>query len=178
MRSCNIFANLAVVSALFLVACGESQDDALSSSQDIRRETIVQSRNIEAGEEKAAPEWLSPASSVSPDLWMASVEAEADLDESDPRVSEAARMLEAAAVRFSESQRMIANRTVQMATMLSERGIDEGPLLILEDLTEVASDRARKIPFGELCQHYYNFRVRGLDRITALGALETKYRRQ
>lgn len=78
-------------------------------------------------------------------------------------------LLQTAAERYRESPRMIANRAVQLQTMLAEEGIDEDAVSLLRLLARLPP--ANRVSFSADCQHYYNLRVQGLDREQALARL-------
>ncbi|HUD40707.1 MAG TPA: hypothetical protein VMR06_01790 [Dokdonella sp.] len=75
----------------------------------------------------------------------------------------------AAADRYRETPRMIANRAVQLQTMLAEEGIGEDASSLLTLLARLPPDN--RVSFSADCQHYYNLRVQGLDREQALARL-------
>lgn len=78
-------------------------------------------------------------------------------------------LLQTAAERYRESPRMIANRAVQLQTMLAEEGLDEDAVSLLRLLARLPP--ANRVSFSADCQHYYNLRVQGLDREQALARL-------
>ncbi|WGF90369.1 hypothetical protein [Marinivivus vitaminiproducens] len=156
--------------AALIFAAGSGLDGA-------RAQEFGDSADVQAIGPTAVPDWLDVKDPMSPDRWLASRQAGELLTETDPSVTQARRLLFIAGTRFSESPRMIANRTVQISEMLHADAPDETPMAVLEGLTDVVERNASKTPFGELCQHYYNLRAQGLDRIEALGALRTTYGR-
>jgi hypothetical protein len=120
------------------------------------------------------PVWLTPLSAIDPAGWMAEWPGHAG--EIGDRLSMAQQLLDRADKRFNEEPRMIANRSVQMAEMLRERGAMEHPLEILNDLLAVPGPDTGFVTFSDLCHHYFTIRQRGLERRAALDALTEKYR--
>lgn len=114
--------------------------------------------------------WLQPTDSTDPDVWLASRDAGADVPANAPAAKEWHGVLDAADDRFGETSRMIANRAVQLETMLGEIGIRETAREIIADFSTLAGKGSRA-GFSDLCQHYYNLRTQGLDRTAALAAL-------
>lgn len=78
-------------------------------------------------------------------------------------------LLGAAAERYRESPRMIANRAVQLQTMLDEEGIGEDAVTLLAALAQLPP--VNRVSFSADCQHYYNLRTQGLDHAQALARL-------
>ena len=70
---------------------------------------------------------------------------------------------------------MIANRAAQLSEMLPSRGIVEGPIAILDDLTSIAGEIGQTEGFGAISQHYFNLRVADVRRGEALAMLKTRY---
>lgn len=121
------------------------------------------------------PDWLTPLSVIDAARWLAEWPGEAG-SAPQRQAAEARKLLAAARDRFNDDPRMIANRSAQMAEMLREIGSAEHPLDVLRDLLSVRGPESRAVPFAELCQHYFNFRQRGIERRAALDALTTEYR--
>jgi hypothetical protein len=116
--------------------------------------------------------WLGERDKTTPELWLASREAGADLDDSDPSVVAMHESLTLAAERFHDKPRMIANRAVQLEEMLAEAGIDESARDIIRTLTLAVESGARIEGFGSMCQYYYNLRKQGLGHDAALARLK------
>lgn len=123
-----------------------------------------------AGDGLAGKTWIQPTDATPPDQWLASRDAGSDVAATDPGAKEWRGVLDAADERFGETDRMIANRAVQLETMLSEIGIRESAREIIADFSTLAAKGSRA-GFSDLCQHYYNLRVQGMDRTAALAAL-------
>lgn len=116
--------------------------------------------------------WLDADGGVTPERWLASREAQADLEETDPSVTAMQRALDAAAKQFSDPPRMIANRAVQLEEMLAAQGIDESAPELIESLSRAAARADRKEGFGSVCQHYFYLRKQGVGREAALRQLK------
>jgi hypothetical protein len=116
--------------------------------------------------------WLDAKAASSPERWLASREAHADLDDSNPSVAAIRSDLAAAQAHFGESQRMIANRAVQLEEMLAAEGISEHAPELITLLSRAAKEPRSREGFGSLCQHYFNLRKQGLNREAALEQLK------
>ena len=81
----------------------------------------------------------------------------------------------AAAAKFLESDRMVANRTAQLAQMLAEDGKPEIAAALIEGLSSVVNAERGKETYGELCQFYFTLRRNGADHATALTELRMRY---
>lgn len=114
--------------------------------------------------EVPAADWLGPGETPSPARWLAGRIAGAGAD-----VDATAALLAAAAERYRESPRMIANRAVQLQAMLAEQGIDETAIALIGWLGGLPAQG--RVSFSADCQHYFNLRVQGLDREQALARL-------
>lgn len=121
-----------------------------------------------------ALEWLKRTDAVAPEQWLASREAGRDLDAYDPAVASMHTALEVAATRFRDYPRMIANRAVQLQTMLMKKGIDEHAPSIIATLSEVPGNARYMESFSSLTQQYYNLRLKGLDKAQAIAELKTQ----
>ena len=145
-----------------LAACSDEREPE-------RRERVA----APASDAVARRAWLSPTDATEPALWLASREAGSDVDPSDPAVADWQARLADADERFGETDRMIANRAAQLETMLGEINVTEPAREILADFSGLAAKGSRS-GFSDLCQHYYNLRVRGLSRDAALAALRSE----
>lgn len=123
------------------------------------------------GDVVARKPWLQPTDPVDPDVWLASRAAGRDVAPSDPDVAIWRALLADADQRFGETDRMLANRAVQLEAMLREIGGSETPREILPDLSSLAAKGSRS-GFSDLCQHYYNLRSQGQTREVALANLK------
>ncbi|MDP4021380.1 MxaH protein [Methylobacterium sp. NEAU 140] len=144
-----------------LAACDRGEEDRGADQ-------AVVARTAEAD----LPAWLSPTDGTDPARWLAGREAGHTL----PADAEPVRAIRAALTGardgFIEDPRMIANRTVQLGQMLAEVGKGEGYGALIDGFGRVAARRGRhKSLYGEMCQHYFNTRNRGLDHAAALAEL-------
>lgn len=114
--------------------------------------------------------WIDVKDGISPAVWLASREAGRDVAPNDPAAASFRALLEDADARFTEGPRMIANRAVQVQSMLAERGVQETPRRVIEGLVSIGQIGERA-GFGETCQHYVNARASSGSRTAALEAL-------
>ena len=106
-------------------------------------------------------DWLAPGDPREPAAWLAErVGQGAD-------ANRMAALLGAAARRYEESPRMIANRVAQIADQVEDRREPE----LLADL---AFDTARSRSFGAVAQHYLVLRRQGADHAAALAILRAE----
>lgn len=108
--------------------------------------------------------WLELSDSTPPEVFLAAHSAPP---------GDAARLgvlLKQADGLFDETPRMLANRTAQLQEMLAASGIRESADVLLEGFMDLGRPGGRA-GYGDLCQHYYNLRVAGVDRAAALKAL-------
>jgi len=144
-----------------LAACDRAEEDAKTEHTVVAR----------TSETDLAP-WLTPQAGTDPARWLAGREAGHPLAGDAAPVQAMGASLARAAGGFVEDRRMIANRTVQLGQMLGEIGIGEGYGSLLDGLGQVAAARGRhKSLYGEMCQHYFNIRNRGLGHAAALAEL-------
>ncbi|MCK0208495.1 hypothetical protein MWN33_10675 [Starkeya koreensis] len=156
----------AAVAAAALAGCSEERSDGRAQEP---RERVA----APVTDDLARRKWLSPTDDSPPDLWLASREAGRDIGAKDPAVAGWHDALADAGARFGETDRMIANRAVQLETMLREIRIEEGAKQILADFAKLAPKGARA-GFSDLCQHYYNLRAQGVGRAEALERLRER----
>ena len=116
--------------------------------------------------------WLDERDDTTPERWLASRAAKSDLAENDPAVAAMRDSLAAAATRFRDKPRMIANRAVQLEEMLAKEGIAEPAPELVSVLTSAAESALPLEGFGAMCQHYFYLRKQGLDRDAALDQLK------
>lgn len=148
---------------LLLAACGAEEAPAgrpSASSISVPEPAGSPERPRPGG----ARDWLEVADSTPPEAWLAA--------HSHPPADPArlAALLKEADVLFDETPRMLANRTAQLEAMLAGLSVKEPADLLLEGFITLGRGRGRA-GYGDLCQHYYNLRVSGLDRAAALAAL-------
>lgn len=161
---CFTGAILGAIAAFALVGCS---DEAQQGAREDARERVA----APASDEVSRKTWLQPTDGTPPDLWLASREAGRDLPPDAPAVGDWRRRLADADGRFGETDRMIANRAVQLQAMLGEIGIAESPQEIIAGFSGLTGEGARA-GFSDLCQHYYNLRAQGLSREASFAALK------
>lgn len=71
---------------------------------------------------------------------------------------------------------MIANRAVQLETMLNPTDGRESAVWLVTELAQVVTEPGRVEGFGALGQQYYNMRKAGLSEQDALQDLSRRYR--
>lgn len=114
--------------------------------------------------------WLEHSDPMPPDYWLASREAGRDLLPGEPAVREFRVLLDRAGQGYGETARMIANRAVQLESMLRARGVDESARQVIEGLVALSAGRSAR-NFGETGQHYVTIRPQRASREEALRAL-------
>ena len=120
-------------------------------------------------------EWLRLTDGVAPEQWLASREARRDLDLYDSAVVDMRRILDVAGQRFRDQPRMIANRAVQLETMLKEKHIAERAPLLIVTLSQVPGQQRYVDSFAALTQQYYNLRMEGLAQGQAIDELKRQF---
>lgn len=130
-----------------------------------------------ASNDLARKSWLQPTDSDDPAVWLASRDAGHDVAPNEPAVAGWRAVLTDADERFGETDRMIANRAAQLEVMLREIKVKASAREIVTDFALLAAKGSRS-GFSDLCQHYYNLRVRGATREAALATLRREGPRQ
>lgn len=161
--SCLARAAAGVGAGLLLAGCPAETPSEPASAPRERVEAPAQDALARKG-------WLQPTDADAPDMWLASRAAGHDVAPGDPAVRVWRERLADADARFDETDRMIANRIVQLESMLAAIDIREDNALLLAGFTPLAPPGARR-GFSDLCQHYYNLRAQGQSREAALASL-------
>lgn len=152
---------LSALALLVLLTACNRRDEEANADQVVARTS-----------ETDLPVWLTHSDGIDPGRWLAGREAGRPLALDAPQVQAMRASLARAAEGFVEDRRMIANRTVQLGQMLGEVGKGEAYGTILDGLGRVAAARGRhKSLYGEMCQHYFNIRTRGVEHAAALAEL-------
>jgi hypothetical protein len=125
-----------------------------------------------------AVDWLDVDTALSPEQWLASRGEPALRPANDPEVVRVKSLLSDAHRVYRESQRMIANRTVQIEAMLRAKGGQDRAIGVLEDLASIPGEVGQTEGYGAIGQHYVNLRGEGLGREDALAALSKLYGRR
>lgn len=163
-----VFACIAAL-ALSAVVAGCDEDDP-------RRDDAKSNANSARGEHRE--KWLQPNSRLTPAQWLASRNLAEPRSVDDPEVKRIDALLTAANQLYRESERMIANRTVQLEDMLRDIGVAEKASEILDDLMRVAGEVGQTEGFGAVSQHYFNLRSNKASRDEALALLKSRYGRR
>lgn len=118
--------------------------------------------------DKAA--WLGVHDDDVPEEWLIARDGKALTDAKSLRTE-----LAKAAYIFKESDRMIANRAVQLEGMLKAIGGQESAIGLITQLTEAADGEIHSEGFGAIGQHYVNLRRTGLNQQQALSEIMKRY---
>jgi hypothetical protein len=121
------------------------------------------------------PRWLDAMSDVEPAAWLISRETSSGRDLKAEDAAKVRKSLATASKVFKEDPRMIANRAVQLETMLDPADGRESAIWLLTELTDVINEPGRIEGFGALGQQYYNLRKTGLSEQEALQDLSRRY---
>lgn len=119
--------------------------------------------------------WLETDHGITPAQWLVSRRDGMVKPISDPQVQHVKRQLDDAHKLYRESQRMIANRTVQIEEALREQGSNDEATEILADLANIAGEVGQTEGYGAISQHYINMRKEGRKRAEALADLKELY---
>lgn len=119
--------------------------------------------------------WLETSNTISPAQWLMSRGERHARPITDPDVQNVTAQLAIAHKRYRESERMIANRSVQISDMLDGIGIREHASDILADLTSISAEVGQTEGYGSICQHYFNLRAASVSRADALATLKARY---
>lgn len=153
-----------VVAATLLTGCGEEQQVVFESEDGTKQ---APARHHVA--------WLDIETDLPPEQWLVSRNEDTLRAATDPDVQRVKQLLETAHRLYRESERMIANRTVQIEDMLNAKGHDDRAIGILQDLAEVPGEAGQTEGYGSIGQHYVNLRGEGLSRVDALAELKRLY---
>ena len=147
----------------------------MTACDDRKRDREIVSSDVVDANIKPPESWIRRNDDIDPVIWLASKEARRPLSADDPTVARIRQAFRAAATRFLESDRMVANRSAQLAEMLAEDGKPEEPAALVEGLASVVDPKRGKETYGELCQFYFTLRHGGADRDAALMRLNARY---
>lgn len=121
------------------------------------------------------PKWIDARSHVDPVVWLIKREKVSGRALSVEDADRLRQSLAKAADRFKEDPRMIANRAVQLETMLAPRDASESAVQLIGRITGVVHEEGRAEGFGALGQQYYNLRKAGLSEQEAINDLTKRY---
>ena len=161
---------------LALIALCAVMGGALSACSDEPSDTRTNTAQPAGG--ATAPhqvKWLDLGHQIAPAQWLVSRHEATVRPVDDPEVRRVAARLDAAHAVYRESERMIANRAVQLSDMLAPLGIEESAPALLDDLTGIANDVGMTEGFGAVTQHYFNLRSAKVTREKALADLKARY---
>jgi hypothetical protein len=153
----------------FLAACSDEPDGDKTDTAETSAATAEPARD---------KRWMHIDNKLTPAQWLVSQGSPEPRPVSHPDVRKTAETLAAANRLYRESERMIANRSVQLEHMLRELGIKESAASILADLTDVAGEVGQTEGFGAVSQHYFNIRANRIEREPALAQLRARYGRR
>ncbi|MDQ8698890.1 hypothetical protein [Hyphomicrobium sp. LHD-15] len=160
----NVASFIAIVLALVLPACTD--------------EPVVQSKKTVMETPPGTGlqrQWLELNSSIKPAQWVLDWRKPKERSASDEEMQRVQKHLTAAHNIYRESERMIANRAVQLEQMLAKLNVEESAANILEDISAVAGEIGQTEGFGAVSQHYYILRSGEYDRGAALALLKRRY---
>jgi hypothetical protein len=144
-----------------------------SCSDEAPRSERTQSDADTIGPHKV--KWLELASPISPAQWLVSRNEDRPRPTSDPEVRRVGELLATAHKRYRESERMIANRSVQVEAMLQQIGLDESAVAVLDGLTGIGGEVGQAEGYGSISQYYFNLRAASVSRTEALATLKARY---
>ncbi|WP_139247927.1 hypothetical protein [Hyphomicrobium sp. CS1GBMeth3] len=160
-------AILVLLSGLVLTGLSACSDEAPISRDGTRKEAAVDAPH--------KVKWLEVAAPISPAQWLVSREEDQPRLASDPEVQRIAQLLATAHKRYRESERMIANRSVQVEAMLHQIGLSEGATVVLDGLTGIGGEVGQAEGYGSISQYYFNLRAASASRADALATLKARY---
>jgi hypothetical protein len=155
--------------ALFAAGCS---DEPASNQQAEHQSSEMHSGLTGNGN---PPKWIDATSRVDPVAWLIEREKSLGRDLSADDADQLRQSLAKAAERFKEDPRMIANRAVQLETMLNPEDASESAAQLVGRITDVVHETGRAEGFGALGQQYYNLRKAGLSGQEAIDDLTRRY---
>ena len=159
------------IAALLAIACLGT----LTACEDRKQQRGPRFNNVVKEKTVAPQSWIRRNDDIDPALWLVSRESGRQVAIEDPVVARVKKAFEAAASKFLESDRMVANRTAQLAEMLAQEGRPETAAALIEGLSSVVNAERGKETYGELCQFYFTLRHSGANRDAALAELRARY---
>ncbi|MEQ1716784.1 MAG: hypothetical protein ABL907_12490 [Hyphomicrobium sp.] len=170
LREIGRFSALSVVRAMLIgtvLMAGACEDDPPKAEPTSQAATQTSTAHT--------VKWLEINSPVTPAQWMASRRLAVLKSPDDADVIRISADLEKAHRLYRESERMVANRAVQLEGMLSELGIEEPAEVILGDMASLAGEVGQTEGFGAITQHYFNLLSSNISRGEALSTLKSRY---
>ncbi|MBY6240855.1 MxaH protein [Methylosinus sp. Sm6] len=147
---------------------------ALCACDDGRSKGEAPSSDAVRVEDKTPGAWLR-RDEADPAVWLASKEQGRAATPDDARVATLKKALARADFSFLETERMVANRTAQLAEMLAREGMSEDYATIIEELAAVVDAKKGKATYGELCGYYFSLRRGGASRAETLRILKERF---
>jgi hypothetical protein len=152
------------LSTAMLSGCGDETAEIGDGSQSSAPEAAAYNKD-----------WLELSSAITPAQWLVSRGKKMPAPLGEPEVQRVSQQLAAAHKRYRESERMIANRSVQLSDMLRQIGIAETASQVLDDLVSIGGEVGQTEGFGAISQYYFNLRAASTPRADALSTLKTRY---
>lgn len=115
--------------------------------------------------------WLHVHNSLEPAVWLSSIDLMTNTP-SAQNITIYSKLLDEASDHFEEGPRMIANRTVQLKSMMLEMQEDRTLRNILSSLIETRGGGQQKVNYSALCSQYFNLRKSGNTEAAALAAIK------
>ncbi|MCC7252714.1 hypothetical protein [Hyphomicrobium sp.] len=174
-RSADSGVSSCISRVLAALAIGGALSIGLAGCGD---EAPVSGERHQAQSDEGAPhkvKWLEISSQITPAQWLVSRGEDKPRPVSDPEVQRIAELLTTAHRRYRESERMIANRSVQVEDMLKQIGLAEDAQDVLEGLTRIGGEVGQAEGFGSISQYYFNLRAASVSRADALATLKARY---
>lgn len=153
----HLLSLLAVVA--LAVGCSDNEPPAESA--------YVSSPVAEPGQ--ATGDWLTVNDKTPPARWLMAHRLDGH-HSNDNQETLIGQLLTDASRRFQENPRMIANRALQLQSMLAGAGMTEDAVELIRRFLTLP-ERPELRGFSANCQHYFNLRQQGHDPDTALAAL-------
>ncbi len=155
---------ISILACLALVAC---KDEASPSAQPQSSHQRTDAGDASALYKKT---WLSVGDEAAPEVWLAA-KAEQNDHPRQETVAHFRDLLHNLDTKFHDGPRMIANRSVQLETMLAEQKIDQPFMQLLEGFGKLSEGEIKHGVYGELCAQYFTLRKSGRDHEQAMAAL-------
>lgn len=140
------------------------------SGSDHKKSDGSDGRRVVHGDATHEQNWLEPGAKTSTASWLAARTTK-EGDPSPARVQEIGELLDTADRDFLESDRMIANRSLQLVAMLHEAGIEEDPIALIQAFTALPADKEGVRSYTKTCELYFNLRRSGSSQAAALKVL-------
>jgi hypothetical protein len=161
-------------SFLRVIACIVLSLIATGCSEEQPRHEQAEARSG-LSKDDANESWLAARDDTEPDAWLIEREKAMGADISAQDAKALRQTLTKASAHFKETPRMIANRALQLETMLKPEGERETAVSLISRLTDAIGEPSRIDGFGAAGQQYYNLRKTGLSSEKAISELSKRY---